>query len=74
MKKLVIKNSKTSKKSKLIEKSQIFKKIILVNCATLYQQPRNIEKRVKKIIKISFYFVIMYYGNLLFLYFNIIQY
>ena len=74
MKKLVIKNSKTSKKSKLIEKSQIFKKIILVNCATLYQQPRNIEKRVKKIIKISFYFVIMYYGNLLFIYFNIIQY
>ena len=74
MKKLVIKNSKTSKKSKLIEKSQIFKKIILVNCATLYQQPRNIEKRVKKMIKISFYFVIMYYGNLLFLYFNIIQY
>ena len=74
MKKLVIKNSKTSKKSKLIEKSQIFNKIILVNCATLYQQPRNIEKRVKKIIKISFYFVIMYYGNLLFLYFNIIQY
>ena len=41
MKKLVIKNSKTSKKSKLFEKSQ---KIILVNCATLYQQPRNIKK------------------------------
>lgn len=56
MKKLVIKNSKTSKKSKLIEKSQIFKKIILVNCATLYQQPRNIEKRVKKNDKNFFLF------------------